>query len=232
MTQTVRPAAPLPARRSRWPWLAWAAAVLLIVVWWTLYQSRWFLIEDVKVTGVKRLTVQAVLSQAHVELGQPLMSADPHKVHDLIVALPAVRQVVVERGWPHTLLIHVSERQPVAVVPAKGAYIWVDEEGHVAGSSKVRPPHKVVIRAKPETEAIRAALNVYAGIPSRWGVLGVAAKTQDSVMVQLHRNRWVLFGSAENLELKIKVADALLLKGHKVINVTAPYNPTVKQSLG
>ena len=222
---------PVPTRRSRLPWLAWAVAVLIIIIWWTLYQSRWFLIEDVKVTGVKRLTVESVLSQAHVQLGQPLMSADPHRVHDLIVALPAVRQVVVERGWPHTLLIHVSERQPVAVVPTQGRYVLVDEQGHVAGNAKVRPPHKVVIRAKPETEAIRAALTVYAGIPSRWGVLGLAAKTQDSVMVQLHRNRWVLFGSDEDLALKVKVAGALLVKGNNVINVSAPYNPTVKKSL-
>ena len=50
-------------------------------------------------------------------------------------------------------------------------------------------------------------------------------------MVQLHRNRWVLFGSDEDLALKVKVAGALLVKGNNVINVSAPYNPTVKKSL-
>ena len=235
MTQTVRAARTEGERRSRLPWLMWLLVVLLVVAWWVLYQSRWFLIEEVKVTGTKRLTVSAVLDQAQVRVGQPLMAADPHKVHNRIMELPVVRQAVIERGWPHTLLIKVSERKPIAAVPANGSYIWVDEQGHVAGKSTVRPPHKIVVRAKPETNAIRAALVVYTGLPHKWKPLSLAAKTQDSVVVQLHHNNWVAFGSAEDLELKVKVAGALLAKvqnGNKLINVSAPYNPTVRPAPG
>ena len=236
MTQTVRAARQEDVRRSRLPWFLWVIGVLVFITWWVLYQSRWFLIEDVKVTGTKRLTVSAVLKQAHVKVGQPLVAADPHKVHKRIMDLPVVRQATVERGWPHSLLIHISERQPVAAVPMHGAYIWVDEQGHVAGRSKVRPPNKIVVRAKPETKAIRAALDVYAGLPLKWKPLSVAAKTQDSVSVQMRRDTWITFGSSQDVDLKVKVAGALLAKfpkGNMLINVSAPYNPTVRsQSAG
>ena len=231
MTQTIRAARTPKPGRSRLPWVMWSLGVLVVISWWVLYQSRWFLIEEVKVTGTKRLTVAAVLDQAKVRKGQPLMGADPHKLHDRIMELPVVRQATIERGWPHTLLIHISERKPIAAVPANGSYIWVDEQGHVAGKSKVRPAHKIVVRAKPETKAIRAALDVFAGLPPRWKPLSLAAKTQDSVVVQMHHNIWITFGSAENLDLKVKVAGALLAKvqnGNKLINVSAPYNPTVR----
>jgi len=231
MTQTVRAARPEKTRSSRMPWLMWTLGVVLVIAWWVLYQSRWFLIEDVKVTGTKRLTVAMVLDQAQVQVGQPLMAADPHKLHDRIMELPVVRQATVERGWPHTLLIKVSERKPIAVVPSNGSYIWVDEDGHVAGKSQVRPPKKIVVRAKPETKAIKAALEVYASVPKKWHALSVAAKTQDSVVVQLHRNIWITFGASDDLELKVKVAGVLLEKvgnGNKLINVSAAYNPTVR----
>jgi len=230
MTQTVRAAHSERERRSRLPWLLWALVVVVVIAWWVLYQSRWFLIEDVKVTGTKRLTVAAVLDQAQVRVGQPLMAADPHAVHNRIMELEVVRQVTVERGWPHTLLISVSERKPIAVVPANGSYIWVDEQGHVAGKSASRPPRKIVVRAKPETPAIREALDVYVGLPHKWKPLSIGAKTQDSVVVQMHHNIWITFGSADDLDLKVKVAGALLTKvtRNKMINVSAPYNPTVR----
>lgn len=231
MTQTVRAARPEKTHRSRLPWLLWTLGVVIVIAWWVLYQSRWFLIEDVKVTGTKRLTVNNVLDQAQVKVGQPLMAADPHKLHDRIMELPVVRQATIERGWPHTLLIKISERKPIAVVPASGSYIWVDEQGHIAGKSQARPPKKILVRAKPETKAIKAALDVFAGLPSRWKPLSIAAKTQDSVVVQMNRNIWIAFGSADDLELKVKVAGALLTKvgsGNKLINVSAPYNPTVR----
>ena len=231
MTQTVRAARPEKTRSSRMPWLMWTLGVVLVIAWWVLYQSRWFLIEDVKVTGTKRLTVAMVLDQAQVQVGQPLMAADPHKLHDRIMELPVVRQATVERGWPHTLLIKVSERKPIAVVPSNGSYIWVDEDGHVAGKSQVRPPKKIVVRAKPETKAIKAALEVYASVPKTWNALSISAKTQDSVVVQLHRNIRITFGSSDDLELKVKVAGVLLEKvgnGNKLINVSAAYNPTVR----
>jgi len=231
MTQTVRAARSEAQRRSRLPWLLWAIVVLVVVAWWVLYQSRWFLIEDVKVTGTKRLTVAAVLAQAQVQVGQPLIAADPHALHDRIMELEVIRQATVERGWPHTLLIAVSERKPIAAVPANGSYVWVDEQGHIAGKSTMRPPHKIVVRAKPETQAIKAALDVYAGLPVKWKPLSLAAKTPDSVVVQLHHNNWVTFGSSDDLAIKVKVATALLAKlqkGNKMINVSAPYNPTVR----
>ena len=230
MTQTVRAAQSERQSRSRLPWLLWVLVVVVVIAWWVLYQSRWFLIEDVKVTGTKRLTVAAVVEQAQVRVGQPLMAADPHAIHNRIMDLDVVRQATVERGWPHTLLIAVSERKPIAVVPADNSYIWVDEQGHIAGKSAARPPHKIVVRAKPETSAIRAALDVYVGLPRKWKPLSLAAKTQDSVVVQMNHNIWITFGSADDLELKVKVAGALLTKvtRNKMINVSAPYNPTVR----
>lgn len=229
MTQTIRQGTPKQTKHSKLPWLIWLLVILAVVTWYALFQSRWFLIEKVQVTGLKRISNEKVLTLAQVRVGQPLMAADPKKLKARIGELPAVKRVVIERGWPHTLIIRVTERQAIAAVPTNGAYVLVDDEGHVAGGSKKLPPKKVLVHAKPESLAMKAALEVYLALPSRWKVLSINAKTRDSVMVHLHHGIWVIFGSSELVERKSLVANALLAKGYRTINVSAPETPTAKR---
>lgn len=228
MTQTIRPGLRQEQRRWFRPWLMWTLAVFVVVIWWVLYQSRWFLIEQVKVDGVKRLSVEQVLEKASVRIGQPLMAANPGAIHKRLTELPVIQQARVERSWPNTLLIHIVERQPIAVVPTNGKYVWVDEFGHIAGYSTSKPKNKIVVRAKPESQAIVTALKVYLAVPDKWRPLSLKATTQDDVQVQFHHNVWVVFGSAENVERKVRVAGVLLTKGCKLINVSSPDTPTVR----
>ncbi len=229
MTQTIRQGVPNQTKHSKLPWLIWLVVILALVAWYILFQSRWFLIEQVQITGLKRLSTQKVLTAAQVRVGQPLMAANPNALEARIGELPAVKRVVIERGWPHTLIIRVTERKPIAAVPVGGAYVLVDDEGHVAGGAKNLPAKKVLVHAKPETLAIKAALNVYQALPSRWKVLSVHAKTRDSVKVQLQNGIWIIFGSDELIDRKSLVANALLAKGYRTINVSAPETPTAKR---
>ena len=51
------------------------------------------------------------------------------------IALDAVTRglkvALVERGWPHTLLITITERIPVAVAATAGGFNLIDDEGNV-----------------------------------------------------------------------------------------------------
>ena len=229
MTQTIRQGAPNQVRHSKLPWAIWLVVILALVTWYVLFQSRWFLIEQVQVTGLKRLSTQKVLTLAQVRVGQPLMAANPNTLKSRISELPAVKRVVIERGWPHTLIIRVTERQAIAAVPSDGGFVLVDDEGQIAGGAKKRPAKKLLVYAKPETLAMKAALDVYLALPKRWKVLSVHAKTRDSVKVHLHHGIWITFGSNELIERKSLVANALLAKGYRTINVSAPEMPTAKR---
>lgn len=226
MTQTIRPGEPQFEKTSRIPILIGVLVTLAVIGWWVLYQSRWFLIEDITISGTKRVSTQSVLQSAQVSIGQPLMAADPKDISARLLTLPAVKTVTVTRSWPHDLIIRISERQPIAAVPVGNKFYLVDSQGYVAGIVKKLVNKEPVIYARPETPAIKAALDVRAALPKKWKVANVAAKTDESVVVNLRNGMWIKFGSAQDSAYKIQVASVLLARGYGRINVSSPDTPT------
>ncbi len=228
MAQTVRQGKPEIKRRSKAPWYFWLAAILAGVSWWLLYQSKYFLIDNVSVTGASRITPAHVAKLAHVNVGQPLISVNPQKVTKDIAVLPQVKTVTVERSWPHTVVIHVTERKPIAAARGAKGYVLVDEQGTKAGLATVLPKGMRVIVADPDTHAMKEAVRVMLQLPSTWKVTGLSAPTQDSVTVTLVGGRTIVVGSSDNLAQKFKVASVLMHKGYDWINVSAPDAPAIK----
>jgi cell division protein FtsQ len=72
------------------------------------------------------------------------------------------------------------------------------------------------------------AIQVLTAIPAEWGITGLSAPTQDSVMATLGNGVVITFGSGERASDKVEVAQALMEKGYTVINVSAPDAPTIK----
>lgn len=228
MAQTIRQGKPEIKRRSKAPWFFWLCAILAAVSWWLLYQSRYFLIDKVSVTGASRITPAHVATLAHVNVGQPLISVNPQQVTKDIAILPQVKSVTVERSWPHTVIIHVTERQPIAAARSATGFVLVDEQGTTAGIVTALPKGMRVIVADPDTHAMKEAVRVMVQLPSTWKVMGLSAPTQDSVTVTLVGGRTIVIGSSDNLEQKFKVAGVLIAKGYGWINVSAPDAPAVK----
>lgn len=229
MGQTVRSGTVPVRRRSRLPWVVWLAAVVAAAGWWALYRSEWFVVDSVRVAGNSRVSTQDIVRVAAVPAGVPLASVDTDTIQAALGELPQVQQVRVERGWPHTVVITVTERTPVAVAHTGSGYILVDSGGTAAGAAAAQPPHgMVVIDGKPGSTAMAAAVAVLAGLPPAWTVQGITAPTQDSVQVRLSGGVTVDFGSGQDVAKKVAVATALIANHYVTINVSAPDAPTVK----
>jgi len=228
VTQTIREGKPVVKRRSKAPWFLWLAGIAIVIAIWVLYFSKYLLVEKVEVTGASRVTPARIAALTHVHKGQPLIRVDPHKVTKDIAVLPQVKSVTVERSWPHTVIIHVVERKPIAAAVHGTSYILVDEEGNTAGIAVKMPAGMRIIYADPDTHAMRAAVDVMNALPATWKVVHIEAPTQDSVSVQLDGGKTVILGSSENLAQKFRVAGVLLAKGFKWLNVGAPDAPAVK----
>ncbi len=79
-------------------------------------------------------------------MGTPLARLDTDEVADRVRALPSVASVDVRRSWPHTLVIEVTERTPVAVVAATDGFVVLDASGVVFNQVTARPPSVVLLR--------------------------------------------------------------------------------------
>lgn len=120
------------ARRRRQALLA--GLVVLTVLFgggtWAVYGSSWFRATRVGVDGTRELTPAAVEKAAAVPLGGPLASVDTGAVRKRLLAeLPRIEDVDVERSWPHTIRVKVTERTPSAVLKNGKKFTEVDRTG-------------------------------------------------------------------------------------------------------
>ena len=228
MSQTVRSADPKKKRKSKAPWLVWLLLILSVVTWWSLYQSKWFIAQEVTITGNSRLSIEQISTAAAVPIGNSLMSINPEVISEQIEALPEIKIAIVQRGWPHTILISVTERTPIAVAATASGYNLIDSDGMNAGVVAAPPEGLLVISAQPDSAAMTSAIQALASIPAEWAITGLSAATQDSVVANLGSGVIVTLGSGERAAEKVEVAQALIEKGYTVINVSAPDAPTVK----
>jgi cell division protein FtsQ len=228
MSQTVRSATSKKKRKSKAPWLVWLLVILAIVAWWSLYQSKWFIAEEVTITGNSRLSVEQISAVAAIPIGNSLMSINPVVVAKQLEALPEIKLATVERGWPHAILITVTERTPIAVAATVSGFNLIDSDGLNAGVVTAPPAGLLVIVADPDSLAMTNAIQALAAIPAEWAITGLSAPTQDSVAATLGNGVVITFGSGERAADKVEVAQALMDKGYTVINVSAPDAPTVQ----
>ena len=228
MSQTVRSATPKKKRKSKGPWLVWLLVILSAVAWWSLYQSKWFVAQEVTITGNSRLSTEQISAAAAVPIGNSLMSINPGAISQQLQALPEIKVATVERGWPHAILITVTERTPIAVAATASGFNLIDSEGMNAGVVAAPPAGLLVISAQPDSPAMTNAIQALAAIPAEWSITGLSAPTQDSVVATLGNGAVVTLGSGERAADKVEVAQALIEKGYTVINVSAPDAPTVK----
>jgi len=226
---TIRTGEVVRKRRSRMPWLFWLLGIFLIITWWALYQSRLFLIEDLKVVGTHRLKADRVMQMANVHIGEPLISVNPKSISNNLSKIPQIKSARVERGWPHSVLITVTERSPVAVVKWGKGFSLIDDEGMLAGKIDHQPKKMRLISAKPNTAAMKSAVQIALAIPAKWKVARISAANSNSVIVDLTQGQSIAFGSGDQAKLKIKVVGSLLINKYRHINVSSPLNPTVRQ---
>lgn len=228
MAKTIKPAKKKRKKESKLPWLVWLIAVILISLWWSLYQSKWFITQTVTIQGISRLTPEQVNVVANAPINEPLISQDVSGIKERLSQLPEVKNVLVERGWPKTLLITITERLPIAVAATTGGYNLIDDEGKNAGLVSAPPPGLLVIAANPDSPAMLSAIEVISSLPAEWQVVGLAASSQDNVVANLASGAVVSFGSGENAQRKVEVASALLAQNYLTINVSAPEAPSAK----
>ncbi|OKJ10112.1 cell division protein FtsQ/DivIB [Kitasatospora sp. CB01950] len=224
--------------------LAVLGALVLGALGWTVFFSSALDVRKVAVQGLD----SGKLSQDEVEraLGStargPLARVDLDRAQQLVGKVPRVARVEVWRGWPHTLRVKVTERQPVAAIRADdGRFVQVDAEG-VEFATDAQPPSGVPVvglqLGEPANDAlsvidrptlVRSAITVAAGLPpdvaKQAGSLTVYS--YDDIRLQLASGATVRWGSAEETPRKARVLTALLGRKASNYDVSAPDAPAV-----
>lgn len=220
--------------RSAVPWLVGGGVLLAAaLVAWAVLATSLLGVRRIEVSGADIARPDDVRAVAAVAAGTPLARVDTDAVAARVGSLAPVRSVVVGRRLPGTLIIEVTERTAVAVVPTGGRFVLIDEDGVVFRTLASRPTHLPQVRlARPGADdaATRSALRVLGTLtPTLRGRLGaLVADSTTRIRLELTGDRTVVWGDAEESETKARVATALLARPGKVIDVSAPDVVTVR----
>ena len=220
-------------RRRRLLLIAIGAAALVVVgaLGWLVFGSPVFGVRNVQVEGTTLIAEAEVERVADVPAGEPLARVDLQAVATRVSGLPPVARVSVARQWPNTVRIRVTERRAAFAIETPGGY-WIADDRGVVFDSATEPPRGVLPArvAAGDPRLIGDLGTVLRSLPEevRAKVGRLSAETPDSITLELPGGVTVVWGSAEQSELKAQVLGRLMAQQHRVYDVSAPSNPTTR----
>lgn len=93
--------------------------VLLGVAGFVLYQSNTFAVEKVTVSGVQHLTSEEMTELAQIPRDTTLLRLDAAGIESRLASNPWVLEAHVERNFPNTVNLNITERTIAAIVDMK-----------------------------------------------------------------------------------------------------------------
>ena len=220
-------------RRTRLLVLSALGCVLVLVgvATWLFGFSSVFAAKQIRVTGVSLLAEDQVTQVAAVELGRPLATLDLSGIRERVAALAPVGDVQVERRFPDTVEIAVTERTLSYLWSDGSTLRWVDSQGvvfHEGGE-----PPAGVVTAQVDAPDQRLLQDVSTVVQAVVPVLGeritlIRASAVDQIEIRLDDGDTVVWGSADESDFKAQVLAVLLSQEANVYDVSAPEAPTTR----
>jgi cell division protein FtsQ len=204
-------------RLRRLVMMATAASVLTGAAYAT--QTPLLDVDRIAVVGAEHTSADEVRRAASIARGDALISVDGGAVARRVEELPWVASVDVERSWPSTLTVRVTEREPVALVQvsedraaavdAEGWVVAIEPHQEGAGDTLVLTgiEDDVAEGGRLGREA-RAALTVAVAVAER--LPDVVAAVSTELDAELREGGTVRFGSTDDLGAKVTALETVL----------------------
>ncbi len=96
-----------------------------------------FTVQEIFVSGRDLTSKNQLLKALKVKRGTPIFSITLAEAQKRVEKLPWVASAVVERRLPDTVMLHVSERRPMARWQRKGKFYLLDDTGTVIAEKDI-----------------------------------------------------------------------------------------------
>lgn len=215
--------------------------LLFLIAGFLLIRSPFFEVARIEVRGNEQLSSAEIVSAAGLSTGINIFRVHLGQAGEKLGALPLVRQAVLERRFPSTIIILVEERRPLVLVELEGAFWELDGDGVVLRRRKVGTPGMpVVTGAAPDEAEMARALAVAAGLPETLKQELSEINVSEGRRITLYTvdGTPVHLGRAEELPLQMlmlgEVLEAVRASGRTVeyIDLAEPQNAVVKYKEG
>lgn len=212
-----------------------AAVVLGTVV---LVLSPVLALSEVRVEGAHRVTNEEIRQSLSGLYGEPLARVSNERVGGLLEPLTLIQSFTTRIEPPGTLVLSITEREPLGVVSTTPGFNVVDAAGVVLWSELAPPADLplILVAADQTSPSFSAVARVLAALPAEISVQveGITATTLDDVRFTIRQSSHeVVWGSAERSRDKARVLGAALTaagaQSPRVIDVTTPDSVVIRQ---
>jgi cell division protein FtsQ len=216
-----------------------ASLITLLAAAYGVTVSPLLAVDTIEISGTSHTTPAQVEAAGGIGNGDAMVWIEPDSVAARIEAAPWIRTATVERDWPRTLRITVTERTPVAWAQTSGGPVLVlDGTGRVLESADAPPPglprllDLVTLPAPGGSVAPTAAAAIAAAYGQGAGAVGDVSVDHGAAVVHLATGTEVRLGGADRIAVKLRAADAVLasvsaggLPPPAYVDVSVPTNP-------
>jgi cell division protein FtsQ len=221
--------------------LAGLAVAILSVGAWLAVRSPLLDLDTVRVEGATRTSSAAIAEAAGLMPGLAMLDLDETLVRQRIEALPWVAEAEVDRRWPGTVTVTVTERTALVTTQDEaGAWWLLDRSGRVLERTDAQPPGLVAVAGLqvgggPGSRTARAdgALEVVAGLsPELAGRVSTVGVTETGeIHVTLNPEGTVRLGPPVDIDAKLRTVETVLasvdLRDLAVLDVRLPASPVL-----
>lgn len=190
--------------------------------------------QSISVEGAPtKSSLELISSVSQVSVGDKMARIDPRAITSRLEKLNWIDSVSIHRNW-------ISRKVTISVTTKKAIGIFnnlsIDAQGalfSLPGGSEVTLPH---VFAKNRKDGL-AAIELFTHLPDTFqeNVMQLTAYNSVSFAMKLKEGSRVLsvaFGSARDIDLKVRVYQALIARSEnatiKRIDLSAPHAPIVK----
>lgn len=214
-------------------------------------KSSYFLVDQIDVLGLATMSSDEITVLADYVRGTNVFDVDLIVLAGRIETHPRVDKVLVERKLPSRLVLNVTERAPVAVMPYSGYYVLVDAAGFAIAiaesyGAKDPPlitgirPQQVLVGKRIQLQELDSMLLVATILPPHLmkEVSEINYADATGISIYLQSGTWVTLGLGTQKEYltRLDVLDSLLLRFDEenrhasYIDIRFPKRPVIKHS--
>jgi len=208
-------------RFTRWRRLITVVAVVTVISGSIgLYLSPLLRVQDVQVVGATAVSTDEILSLAQID-DDSMLRIDLAAAERRIESIPIVQAVRLERRWPQTIRIEITERAPWALWQIGDAHYIIDTEGVVLpGSAPLENApiiHDITGQARlvpgdqVDRDAVIVSRELLQRVPEKLAqnVSTLEYTPQQGLAITTDAGYRVVVGDSQNFDYKLAVWQAI-----------------------
>ena len=153
--------------------------------WNILMEKAHWQLNQVIVEGHKRTDKKNIMDALDLVQGQDMDTISLIQIRQRLLDLPWVKEVMVERHLPDTLVIRIMEKTPIALWQNNQSYLPLDEFGHPIQDNKLLPTDLILVVGSDAPENTLPLLKALEQVPNISSLVRSASRVE--------KRRWNLY---------------------------------------